>query len=753
VTPEILKKLTDEYLGILEKSPSKFKSKMKTLASNGQAGVSRSLANARSSANRALFSFKINPSVNARDESVTGQNHKTPHDKQHHHHHHNRGGSTNSSSNNVRKQPVDTSVSATTSSSSTSVKQAQQNSSSASYKNQPMMQPGLSSSSSNPHLQRQRPSSSTSSQQVPYPGSSDNSASSQKPAGEDRVGHRPPPQDTSNYGNQVRPIDTHKRMSSNQAATVGMSQSQPQLTQHQPPHQKPTNHDQRHSLPAGSKAPPDYQQKSMKHLQVATGNDVHGRNSSQSSHSQPQQQQPSPHLKKSSWNQQQQQSSSQPQSNLPKPTQSHAQASHSQTSLGSSTLSSSRNSSSQSLPSYSESQKQNSSQQSSQNDFWFNDKLHETTTKPISPIRQSKSMFSPSPEHETYDKRLLMMTSHVKRHDSPKSDKQDRRSATPNKREKKVDIPVGMSQPSSQVDRKQVVPKLEATTVPQMALDPNSQMKKRPFSAIEEQMSGEFNRDSKTRKIEIKTEPNPATMKQPIETNPDIVKSLLQECFTVNKYDSFGMDSPLDVMNTSETSTSLTLLASEQVKTELNDASTVKMEPRENGFEEEHHKRNKSKKKKEKHKHKKKKSHKSDREDRDEHEGRRDSSLKMVLPVDSKSSPESHATMGKGLKIKIPFPIKDVSKSDLANAQLQLPPAPLKLKISKEKISGFSNPGIVSDGGSSSSSTHKKKEKDKDKDRSKSKSSKHGNNNNVPEYKDPGFQHHPQIPMNKVSAA
>lgn len=394
-----------------------------------------------------------------------------------------------------------------------------------------------------------------------------------------------------------------------------------------------------------------------------------------------------------------------------------------------------------------------SSQQSSQSDFWFNDKLHETTTKPISPIRQGKSMFSPSPEHETYDKRLLMMTSHVKRHDSPKQEKQDRRSATPNKREKKVEIPTGMSQNPSQVDRKPVAPKLEPTTVPQMTLDPNAQMKKRPFSAIDEQMGGDFSRDSKARKVEVKIESNPATMKQPIETNPDIVKSLLQECFTVNKYDSFGMDSPLDVMNTSEPSGSLSLTASAQMKTELNDASILKMEPRENGYEEEHHKRNKSKKKKDKHKHKKKKSHKSDREDRDEHEGHRDSSLKMVLPVDSKSSPESHTTM-KTLKIKIP--IKDVNKSELTNAQLQLPPAPLKLKISKEKISGFNNAqGMVSDGGSSSSSSHKKKEKDKDKDRSKSKSSKHGNNNNIAEYKDPASyqQHHPQMPMNKVSVA
>jgi hypothetical protein len=41
VTLDTLQKLTDEYLQILERSPSKFKSKMKAITtSNGQAGVS-----------------------------------------------------------------------------------------------------------------------------------------------------------------------------------------------------------------------------------------------------------------------------------------------------------------------------------------------------------------------------------------------------------------------------------------------------------------------------------------------------------------------------------------------------------------------------------------------------------------------------------------------------------------------------------------------------------------------------------------
>lgn len=42
MTTDTLKKLTDEYLEILEKSPSKFKSKMKAITSNGQTAVSLS---------------------------------------------------------------------------------------------------------------------------------------------------------------------------------------------------------------------------------------------------------------------------------------------------------------------------------------------------------------------------------------------------------------------------------------------------------------------------------------------------------------------------------------------------------------------------------------------------------------------------------------------------------------------------------------------------------------------------------------
>lgn len=325
----------------------------------------------------------------------------------------------------------------------------------------------------------------------------------------------------------------------------------------------------------------------------------------------------------------------------------------------------------------------------------------------------------------------MMMGASAKRHESPKNEKSERRSSTPIKREKRTDMPTTPS--SSQKSSSQ-----KSNAVP--ALIPDAQ-KKRPFSSMDDGLSSnDFNRESKSRKVDmVKIEPNliqsAPPPKQPIETNPDIVKSLLQECYTSNKFDSFGMDSPLDVINHEPT----TLAAS-------NDSLLV---PKiENGFEDDHHKRNKSKKKKEKHR-KKKKSHKSEREDRKESSS--STSLKIILgkdKSDSKSSPESVHTGG--LKIKIP--IKDVNKTELpggggqGHGQSVAPPPLLKLKITKDKIGSFNNEGA---------STSKKK----DKDRSKSKSSKHGsstsgagssNNNNNSEFKDAGYQHQ-QMSVNKVS--
>lgn len=331
---------------------------------------------------------------------------------------------------------------------------------------------------------------------------------------------------------------------------------------------------------------------------------------------------------------------------------------------------------------------------------------------------------------------MMMQAANAKRTDSPKSDKQDRRSNTPSKREKRAEM---STTPTSQ--KKQAIPKLENAVVPPLIPD----VKKRPFSAVDE--LGDFNRESKSRKLEpVKSEPSSivsGAMKQPIETNPDIVKSLLKECYTTSKFDSFGMDSPLDVINPDPAQTQPIMASSFQQAVKAEDSILVKQEPRDNGYGDEHHKRSKSKKKKDKHKHKKehkRKSHKSDREERS------DRSLKLILPKDksdAKSSPESIHTGH--LKIKIP--IKDVNKTDLVQGP-PLPPAPIKLKISKDKIGGFNNSSqSLNDDGSSSSTSHKKK----DKDRSKSKSSKHGNNNKS-EFKDAGYQQQQQpIMINKVS--
>jgi hypothetical protein len=285
---------------------------------------------------------------------------------------------------------------------------------------------------------------------------------------------------------------------------------------------------------------------------------------------------------------------------------------------------------------------------------------------------------------------MIMMGAGVNR-DSPKSEKSERRSSTPNKREKRADMP---STPLSGQKQSMTIHQKPNTVPP---LIPDVQ-RKRPFSSVEDAVS-DFNRENKTRKMDlVKSEPNvttnPVMAKQPIETNPEVVKSLLQECYTTNKFDSFGMDSPLDVI-TPEPQTILP-------------ASEPLIVPKtENGFDDsDHHKkRTKSKKKKDKHS-KKKKSHKSEREDREK-------PLKII--------PE---TVQPGtLKIKIP--IKDVNKTELPPSIGQS--TGLKLKITKEKISNFS------DSGSSS------KKKDKDKDRSKKhkhSSSSSGSSNNNNEFKE-----------------
>lgn len=502
----------------------------------------------------------------------------------------------------------------------------------------------------------------------------------------------------------------------------------------------------------GAKPIPDYHHKSMKPPQPEFPS-----RSSSSTHSQQQPPQSQQHKKQPSWAQQQPGVVSQQKP----PAQSHIQSSQTQPNLSSSSTSgngnsNNRNMSQSTLPSYNESTKQSSSSQPvASNDYWFNDKLQDATAKVASPPRPTKSMFSPSPEHEPFDrtKLLMMQSANAKRKNSPSSDKSERRSSTPVKKEKRSENTPNPSQNAPQ--QKLLVPKLEGgTSASQLMSD---QSKKRPFSTIDD---GDLSRDSKSRKIEptIKIEPTSlvsGAMKQPIETNPDIVKSLLKECYTGNsKFDSYGMDSPLDVINPEPTQSVPSMLATSsfppQVKLEP-ELSAVKDEPQDNGYGDDHSRSKKSKKerKKDKHKHKKnKKSHKSEKSDRED----RKDPLKIILSHKSDSPPEGMPTGS--LKIKIPMNNFDVSKPDLPPAGSSLPQAPLKLKISKEKIGGFNNSSQnLSDGGSSSSSSHKKK----DKDRSKPKSSKHGNNNNNSDYKDAGYQHQQHLPpqqqpMNKVSS-
>lgn len=404
----------------------------------------------------------------------------------------------------------------------------------------------------------------------------------------------------------------------------------------------------------------------------------------------------------------------------------------------------------------------------SQNDFWFNDKIKEAPVKPPSPIRPMKSLFSPSPEHPDEKSKYMMMTSNIKQERAVDSPKEERKS-TPSKREK---MTPGISTPANQSQKPQMPPvdkkfiKNETpSTVDMAALSQDSMIpnRKRPY-ATEKGDSMSNIRAEKVRKVEgIKTESSRMSQlfgnldtptipaKQPIETNPDIVKSLLKECFSSsNKFDQYDNDSPLDVINP-EPPEELLAVPSSKVETHVkkepmdisiasnvtaattaNAESEDKMDSSAGEGHSSKHKK-KSKKKKDKHKHKKKHKH-SDRE----------SSPPMRLTISKNNSPESNSGFG-GLKIKIP--IKDVASA--INPQQTPQPAPIKLKISKEKFGSFTNlnnnntstpsaavaaPPTQS---SSSSSSHKKKEKDREK--SKSKSSKHGS-----DYKESSSYHHHQ---------
>lgn len=383
----------------------------------------------------------------------------------------------------------------------------------------------------------------------------------------------------------------------------------------------------------------------------------------------------------------------------------------------------------------------------SQNDFWFNDKINEAPVKPPSPPRPTKSLFSPSPEHQDEKNKYMMMTSNIKRDavDSPKEEKK----STPSKREKMSAPPTSQShKPQMPVDKKYIKNEINPPSTVDMAAltqDPVMPNKKRPYTSVKDDVLGNP-RAEKVRKVEgIKSESSsrmsqlfgssldtssiPAPSKQPIETNPDIVKSLLKECYSSSsKFDPYDNDSPLDVINPEppeellavpskvDTHPKKEAMVMSAVPSALVTANADSEDKMDSSAGEGHggkHKK-KSKKKKEKHKHKKKHKH-SDRE----------SSPPMRLILSKNSSPESNSAFG-GLKIKIP--IKDVATA----INPQQTPQPIKLKLSKEKFGSFSNLNNNNSStpstsmSSSSTSSHKKKDKDREKSKSKSSSSKHG---------------------------
>lgn len=409
----------------------------------------------------------------------------------------------------------------------------------------------------------------------------------------------------------------------------------------------------------------------------------------------------------------------------------------------------------------------------SQNDFWFNEKINEAPVKTTStppPSRPTKSLFSPSPEHPDEKSKYMMMTSNIKRESGAVNSPKEERKSTPSKREKLAAMS-GLSAPLPHVSQSQKpqMPMADKkfkneinppSTVDMAALtqDPIMPNKKRPYTTVKDEALGSA-RGEKVRKVEgIKTEsrmpqlfgsaldtpPIPVPSKQPIETNPDIVKSLLKECFSSsNKFDQYDNDSPLDVINPeppeellavpskdTHTKKEMDISVASNATANAHAESDDKMDSSAGEGHGGKHKHKKSKKKKEKHKHKKKHKH-SDRE----------SSPPMRMILSKNSSPESQSAYGGGgLKIKIP--IKDVATA--INPQQTPQPAPIKLKISKEKFGSFTNlnnnntstpsstPSM-----SSSSSSHKKK--DKDREKSKSKSSKHGS-----DFKESSSYHHQQ---------
>lgn len=217
-----------------------------------------------------------------------------------------------------------------------------------------------------------------------------------------------------------------------------------------------------------------------------------------------------------------------------------------------------------------------------QNDFWFNETPIKPPTASPSASRPTttKSLFSPSPEHTQDDKaKYMMMTSNIKRETPLDIISKDEKKLTPNKQQQQQQKTIKPPQISPQIAKNEPNSgsTVDLSSLTALSQDTTSAMmnKKRPYSTIKDSLDTSLTsggRNEKIRKTETSVKPevsnnrlptqlfenvtNTSTpmvpiAKQPIETNPDIVKSLLKECFssTSNKFDPFDNDSPLDVIN------------------------------------------------------------------------------------------------------------------------------------------------------------------------------------------------------------
>lgn len=225
-----------------------------------------------------------------------------------------------------------------------------------------------------------------------------------------------------------------------------------------------------------------------------------------------------------------------------------------------------------------------------------------------------------------------------------------------------------------------------------------------------------------------------------IETNPDLVSSLLKESLcTDTKFHSSLSTGPPTVVKQEPPKYDL-FEPSSTLPQQIFETPTLPTQIKlEAGNEQSQRIKTEKKKKKDKHKHKDKDKEKSkDREERKKHKKDKDrqkdrersatdvppaadghNPLKITIPRD-KLIP-SQETTPVGFKITIP---KDRIKSEPQTTPP--PPASLKIKISKDLIENYAsgqahNPPEAN----SNSHSHSSKKKDKDRDREKSKSVKH----------------------------